>query len=63
MSWMTIPLFGGQLKIKPKRQLRYAETKGDVPLVSLGFVCISFWSRKIIEREERANRLPPSNRT
>lgn len=61
MSWVTIPVLGGYLKIKPRRQLRFAETNGNVPLLDLGIVCISYWSRAVIEREQRATKATAAN--
>lgn len=55
MSTITIPLFGAQLKIKRRRAMRYVEHKRQVPLILVGGLCISYWSKRVVEREAKLN--------
>ncbi|MEO5806655.1 hypothetical protein [Devosia sp.] len=52
MSWVKLPIFDGQLKIKPYSQLRTVEIRRAVPIVRIGAIYISFWNRETIERED-----------
>ncbi|MBU1307001.1 MAG: hypothetical protein KKF33_15970 [Alphaproteobacteria bacterium] len=53
MSWLRIPLWGGQVKVKPKYQMRWAERAGLVPKLNFGLFIISWWSRDALERDKR----------
>lgn len=55
MSWLKVPLFGGLLKVKPTSQLRTVEVRHQVPVLNLGFVHVTWWSRSTIAREARLN--------
>lgn len=44
MSWFTFRTRRGLVKIKPRWQMRWAERTGNVRVIDLGLVVISFWS-------------------
>jgi len=50
MSWAQIPVFGGALKIKSRRELRTAERMREVWVLDLGLAVISFWDKATIEK-------------
>ena len=54
---MTIPLFGNELRIKYKKQLRFVEDKREVPVMIIGALVIAYWPKAIIAREA-ARRYP-----
>ena len=44
MSWFKLKTPRGVLKVKPRSQLRSAEKNGEVRVVNLGPLVISWWS-------------------
>lgn len=53
MSWLRIPLMGGEIKIKPNYQMRWVERTGRVPKLNFGFFIVSWWSRDALDRDRR----------
>jgi hypothetical protein len=62
MAWFYLKLPGGALKIKPRAHLRSMEIGGHVPVLDLGFVIISWWSRRHLEQDARDRGLPGDER-
>jgi hypothetical protein len=62
MAWFYLRLPGGALKVKPRAHLRSMEIGGHVPVLDLGFVIISWWSRKQLERDARNRAMPSAER-
>lgn len=57
MAWMYIKLSKGTLKIKPRRHMRSMEINRQLPMLDLGVVVISWWSRKNLFLDEEHHRL------
>ena len=51
MAWLYIKLPRGTLKIKPRSHLRSDEIARRVPVLDLGLVILSWWSRARMERD------------
>jgi len=49
MSWLRLKTRRGQLKIKPRWQLRSWELERRVPILDLGLVVVSWWSTKALQ--------------
>lgn len=50
MSWLRIPVGGGVLKIKPRRQMRWAERQRKVRVWDLGVVVFAWWTRSDLSK-------------
>lgn len=50
MSWITLKLAGGRLKIKPRWQQRWAERRRLVRVFNLGALLIVWWSDADIKK-------------
>ena len=57
MAWMYIKLRKGTLKIKPRHQMRSMEINRQLPVLDLGLVVVSWWSRKNLFLDEERHRL------
>lgn len=53
MSWVSIPVAGGRLKIKRAGEMRWPERERQVWVLKLGSIVISWWSRKAIDYYQR----------
>lgn len=51
MAWLYIKLPGGTLKVKPRSHLRSLELNHLVPMLDLGFVIFSWWSREQVKAD------------
>ena len=62
MAWLYIRFPIGTLKIKPRSHLRSDEVARRVPVLDLGLVILSWWSRARMERDlvERGAGAAPS---
>ena len=58
MAWMYIKLSKGTLKIKPRHHMRSMEINRQLPVLDLGLVVISWWSRKNLFLDEERHRVP-----
>lgn len=48
---INIPILDSQLHVRWNRRLRWVEDKRMVPVVTFGPLVISYWNRRVIERE------------
>ncbi|SEP73049.1 hypothetical protein SAMN05428969_0653 [Devosia sp. YR412] len=56
MAWIYVKLPCGTLKVKPRSHMRRAERFGELPMLDLGVVIISWWSRKRLLRHAKLHR-------
>jgi hypothetical protein len=49
MSWFTFKTRNGLLKIKPRWQMRWAETTRKVRVFDLGIIVITWWSNEDLQ--------------
>lgn len=59
MAWLYIRLPRGTLKLKPRSQMRTLEIARHVPVLDLGLVVISWWSKDLMLQEARHFVPPP----
>ena len=50
MSWISIRIANGVLKIKPRRQMRWAERNRKVKVIDLGLLVIAWWSHEDLQK-------------